>query len=147
MSETLFPPEKLVCSKHLVADCDLCFVPTDPMHGDPVDQQLADAHLRIEQLEAELDSATARGRELVDEADARADQAEAALKHEAGGICCVCGRPVGWHSDNGAHYACRKAEKLEVAMRKVVALLRAAPYSTRKSVQDALAVALGVLDG
>lgn len=40
---TVFPPVKIACAKHAAVDCELgCFTPSDPMHGDPVDQRIAD---------------------------------------------------------------------------------------------------------
>lgn len=111
MSTTVYPPEKIACAKHVDPDCAVCFTPSDPMHGDAVDQREADLGLRIEQLEAELDSATTRGRELVDEADARADRAEReALQAER-------------HHNEVATDLEIRATKAEAALRKCVRAL------------------------
>lgn len=75
---------------------------------------------RAEKAERERDEARARATRdndsmasdriaaalLIQGERARAEKAEAALKQEAGDTCILCRRPMGWHSTNGAHYAC-----------------------------------------
>lgn len=80
MSQTVFPPAKLACQAHFMADCPECFR-SDPSF-DRVDQQLADKDKRIAELEAARDDERDRkncAQQDADDAEARAEKAEARL--------------------------------------------------------------------